>query len=149
MSNLTAPLIPTVASICAADTKSKSKPTPSRNHRVTIWAAYTVSCLLRRNYPASRENGRASISRWSDDGSPWSKTAKRSSITRKSRASRVVPWTVTKNCPDPSIFREVKKGTSPIAVSSSLQRKSSKDQQRPPICRQVQTDQREFLYQFL
>src|SRR3989442_224971 len=88
------------------------------------------SVVQRKRYEGM-ENGRASISRWSDDGSPWSKTAKRSSITRKSRASRVVPWTVTKNCPDPSIFREVKKGTSPIAVSSSHQRRSSKDQQRP------------------
>ncbi len=91
--------------------KFRSKPTPSRNHRVTTWAAYTVSWRLRRNCPASRENGRASISRWSGVGSPSFKMARPSSITKKSQASRAAPWTATKNCRDPFIFREVKKGT--------------------------------------
>src|SRR5437879_6011175 len=56
MSNSAAPLIPTVAPICAADTKFRSKPIPSRNRPVTIWAAYTVFWPLHRNFPASREN---------------------------------------------------------------------------------------------
>src|SRR5712691_6034720 len=128
MSNSIAGQIPIVASICAAGTKFRSKPTPSRNHRVTTWAAYTVSWRLRRNCPASRENGRALISRWSGVGSPSFKMARPSSITKKSQASREAPWTATKNCRDPFIFREVKKGTSPIAVLSSRQRRNRKDQ---------------------
>ncbi len=81
------------------------------NCGATTWAAYTVSWRLRRNCPASRENGRASISRWSGVGSPSFKMARPSSITKKSQASRAAPWTATKNCRDPFIFREVKKGT--------------------------------------
>src|SRR5260370_34260567 len=132
MLNAIAGQIPIVASISAAGTKFRSKPTPSRNHQVTTWAAYTVSWRLRRNCPASRENGRASISRWSGVGSPSFKMGRPSSITKKSQESRAAPWTATKNCRDPFIFREVKKGTYPIAASLSRQRRGNTDQHATP-----------------
>ncbi len=83
------------------------------NSGVYLRGRYEVqtSWRLRRNCPASRENGRASISRWSGVRSPSFKMARPSSITKKSQASRAAPWTATKNCRDPFIFREVKKGT--------------------------------------
>src|SRR5437879_1046592 len=59
--------------------------------------------------------------------------ARPSSITKKSQASRAAPWTVTKNCRDPFIFREVKKGAWPIAVLSSPQLRSRKDQHAPVL----------------
>src|SRR5260370_10346159 len=122
---------PTAASICAAGTKFRSKRTPSRNRPATTWAAYTVSWPLRLSDPANLENGRASISLSSVDGSPWSKTARPSSTTRKFPVSPVARSTAMKNCQGPSIFKEVKKGMQPIAVSSSHLGRSSTDQRSP------------------
>src|SRR5258705_9354733 len=54
--------------------------------------------------------------------------AKPSSSTRKSPASAAGPWTVTKNYRAPSICKEVKKGTSPIGVSSSHRQRNKTEQ---------------------
>src|SRR6267154_2530159 len=122
---------PTAAFICEAGTKSRWKQTPSRSRLATTWAAYTVSWPLRLSNPANLENGRASISLFSVDGSPWSKTAKPSSTTRKFPVAPVARSTASKNCQGRSIFKEVKKGMSSIAVSSSHLGRNSTHQRSP------------------
>src|SRR2546422_1507541 len=78
---------------------------PPSHHMGGVYGFLAASPEL----PARRENGKASISLSSVDGSPSSKTAKPSSITRRFRGSQVARSTATKNCRDPSTFKEVKR----------------------------------------